>query len=301
MTERHLFNIAGFILAVNCPEGWDLGNMLPSFMPFLYDGRLDPPRCLLQCDVFPVAGDVLTGKEETLLEETANDMGTVRLYARPYQYRVELACGDGNPAHCMVADKDFSTLKIYVARNGREGGHALSSLIRIAYSQAILYHDSLAIHAAAVFQGGKSYLFMGKSGTGKSTHARLWMEHIPGTGLLNDDNPAIRVLFGKAYAFGTPWSGKTPCYRPWFFPVGGMVRLVQAPENRFALQEGGDAFAAVYPGCSAIIQDEALRGRLYDTVARLADEVPVGTLECRPEKEAAILCHKSLLKAQNRT
>ena len=300
MTERHLFNIAGFIVAVNCPEEWELVNMLPSFLPFRFYDERTIFRYLFQCDVLPMTGDVRT-EGETLLEETVNDMGTVRLYARSGQYRLALAGGDGSLMRFMLADKDFSTLKIYLDRSDRESGHALSSLLRIAYSQAILYNDSLAIHASAVFREGRSYLFMGKSGTGKSTHARLWMEHIPGTGLLNDDNPTVRVMSGKAYAFGTPWSGKTPCYRPWFFPVGGMVRLVLAPENRFALQEGGDAFVAIYPGCSVIFQDAELRDRLYDTVARLAGRVPVGTLECKPEKDAAILCHESLLKAQNRT
>ena len=300
MTERHLFHIAGFILAVDCPEGWDMGSVLPSFKPFRYVPGKEDTRYLLQCAVLPVTRDVQTEQEAPPVDETVNDMGGIRLYARPDEYRVALTCGDGPPAS-MVADKAFTTLKVYVGQNGREGGHALSSLLRIAYSQAILRHDALALHAAAVFNGGISYLFMGKSGTGKSTHAQLWMKHIPGTGLLNDDNPTVRILSGKAYACGTPWSGKTPCYRSWSFPIGGMVRLVQAPENRFTLQGGGDAFAAIYPGCSVISQDTALRGRLYDTVARLADAVPVATLACRPEAEAAVLCHGSFLKAHNRT
>ena len=296
MTEK--FNIAGFILEVKCPEGWNLENALPSFRPFRYNGGQEDSRYLLQCEVLPMTEDILTEKEETFLEETVNDMGTVRLYSRQGQYKIALACGEGAPAHFMLADKDFSKLKIYISPKGNESGHALSSLLRIAYSQAILYHDAIAIHASAVFYGGKSYLFMGKSGTGKSTHARLWLEHIPGTGLLNDDNPTIRIMSGEAYVFGTPWSGKTPCYRPWFFPIGGMARLVQAAENNFTLQEGGDAFVAIYPGCSVIFRDGVLRDLLYETVARLADAVLVGTLECKADKDAAILCRESFLKAK---
>lgn len=123
---------------------------------------------------------------------------------------------------------------------------------------------------------------MGKSGTGKSTHAQLWREYIAGAELLNDDNPAVRFFGDTAYACGTPWSGKTPCYKNLQFPIGGMARLSQAAENRFQRQEGADAFVAIYPGCSVIAENETLRHHLYDTLTRLANSVKVGTLECLP-------------------
>ena len=168
----------------------------------------------------------------------------------------------------------------------------------MAYAQAILRHDAVSIHASAVFCNGQAYLFLGKSGTGKSTHSALWIENIPGTELLNDDNPTIRILNGKAYAYGSPWSGKTACYKNVSFPVGGMVRLNQAPENSFQLQEGADAFVALYPGCSFIARDEYLRNSLYDTLTVLAGSVMVGTLDCLPDKHAALMCYRELTRKQ---
>ena len=159
-----------------------------------------------------------------------------------------------------------------------------------------LGHGVVSLHAAAISHRGQGVLFLGESGTGKSTHARLWCRHMAATELLNDDNPTIRIQGDTAYAHGTPWSGKTPCYKPQSFPIGGMVRLIQAPENRFHRQEGADAFVALYPGCSVISQDQDLRARLYDTLVRLAERVPTGILECRPDSDAAILCYRSLLK-----
>lgn len=117
---------------------------------------------------------------------------------------------------------------------------------------------------------------------------------MPGTELLNDDNPTIRLIEGKAYAYGTPWSGKIPCYKPFCFPLGGMVRLKQAPVNRFYRQTEVEAFAAILPGCSVIRQDTVLRTCLYDTLVQLAEQVPVGVLECRPDEEAAVMCHRAL-------
>ena len=230
----------------------------------------------------------------TLLEETDNDMGHLRLFSTEAGYRVELL-HDGH-THVMHVDSSFSTAETQISWQDKKAGDAVSSMLRIAYSQAVILRDAVSIHAAAVCTGGRAYLFMGKSGTGKSTHAALWIKHIPGTQLLNDDNPTVRLIDGRAYACGTPWSGKTPCYRQLSFPIGGMVRLSQAPENRFLPLEGADAFIAVYPGCSVILQDDRLCNMLYDTLATLAETVPTGALRCRPDREAALLCHDSLIK-----
>ena len=81
----------------------------------------------------------------------------------------------------------------------------------------------------------KGFLFLGKSGTGKSTHCKLWLNNFEDADLLNDDNPALRILpDGKVYVYGTPWSGKTPCYRPLRRLAGGFLRLEQAPKNEIS-------------------------------------------------------------------
>lgn len=88
--------------------------------------------------------------------------------------------------------------------------------------------EAIAIHSSTIECEGRAVLFLGESGTGKSTHTRLWQEHIPGARLLNDDSPIIRMYQGQATAFGSPWSGKTPCYRNISRPIAGIVRLSQA-------------------------------------------------------------------------
>ncbi len=295
MMKTLRFCIAGFILSVRLPEGWDAGALLPSFRPFACNPGKDAPL-LFACRVGTSSETCREEVTGSLLEETVNDLGSVRLFFRAGQYEVRLRTRPGGQEHVMQADRTFTQIRIGISPRDEDAGHVLSSLLRIAYSQAILYHDALAFHASAVSRNGEAFLFMGRSGTGKSTHSALWLRHLPGTELLNDDNPTIRIQGDTAYAHGTPWSGKTPCYKPQSFPIGGMVRLIQAPENRFNRQEGADAFVALYPGCSVISQDQDLRARLYDTLVRLAERVPTGILECRPDSDAAILCCRSLRK-----
>ena len=178
-------------------------------------------------------------------------------------------------------------------------GMALSSMVRIAFSQAVLLHRAVAVHASAVCCDGMAYLFTGKSGTGKSTHSRLWLRHVAGTYLLNDDNPVLKLRDdGVVMAYGSPWSGKTPCYRNEGCPVSGLARLFQSEGNRFVPKTDVEAFAVLLQGCSVIRKDSLLYGSLCDTLAGMSSEINVGILECRPDKDAVTVCRNGLERRQ---
>lgn len=296
MRIKYNFSVAGFMLQISLPRDWNVDALLPSFRAFRCTDEAG--ERLLTCTVYAAAERPSGALPDTMLESTVSDMGYVSLYKYNERgsegYCVTLSSEQKGRLHVMQADVFFSTVQVYLYDDERLAGHALSSLLRIAYSQAVLCHGGISIHASAVFCGNRAFLFMGRSGTGKSTHAALWRRYVPGTELLNDDNPTIRLIQGKAYAYGTPWSGKTPCYRPLCFLLGGMVRLKQAPVNRFYGQTEVEAFATILPGCSVIRQDAVLRSALYDTLVQLAEQVPVGMLECKPDEEAAVMCHRAL-------
>lgn len=231
-----------------------------------------------------------------LLDVAENDMGTTFLYRLPGDggYRIVLRCSPQGPEHAMLADSRFRRLRAAIRWDDPYAGIALSSLLRIAFSQAVLRHDGIALHAAAVVWRRRAYLFMGKSGTGKSTHARQWLRAFPGSRLLNDDNPILRMVDGVPMVWGSPWSGKTPCYHNAAAPVAGIVRLRQAPGNRFLPLADVDALTAVLPGCSVIPSDVRLSGHLYATLSAAVSAVPVGILHCLPDVAAARLCAAAL-------
>lgn len=295
MTKEYCFRIADFLLSVRMPDNMNVDRLLPSFRAFRSESPQEGER-LFDCDVLPVGDALPVILSEELLETAENEMGLIRLYGRSEEYVLTLASHSGDVCHILQTDKAFTRLKAFIRMNRTEAGHALSSLLRIAYSQAILYHHAVSVHSAAVHDGTYAYLFMGKSGTGKSTHAALWREYIPGCGLLNDDNPTLRLAGNEVRAYGTPWSGKTPCYKQLSFPVAGIVRLQQAPHNKFHQENDTDAFIALYPGCSFLHKDPILHNRLCETLIRVVQSVRVGVLECRPDSEAVHLCHQELIK-----
>lgn len=289
---RKIYTVADFIFEVSLKGDRDPDMYLRSFAPFK---SIECPEGrklfeLLEDETLPVSADA------ELLEEDRNDMGHTRLYRTSEGYRIELRYADDARPHVVETDKDFAHARALIRWDDRYVATALTSMLRIVFAQAILPYDAVSLHASAVVSEGKSFLFMGKSGTGKSTHSALWIRHIGDTELLNDDNPIVRVIEGKAVVYGSPWSGKTPCYRNVSAPVAAMVRLKQGPRNRFEPKEDIEAFGAVLPGCSVLRQDRRLHDALCMTLAALIDSICVGELECLPQKEAAEVCRKGIFE-----
>ena len=155
---------------------------------------------------------------------------------------------------------------------------------------------TVLFHAAVVSHEGRGYMFLGPSGTGKSTHASLWLKYIDGTELVNDDNPVVRITDdGQATVFGSPWSGKTPCYRHVSYPLGGIVMLSQAPYNKIIPLSGIHAYVALMESISGKRWDSKIADGLHFTQNALASSVPMWHLECLPDEAAAKLCKLKLI------
>ena len=165
----------------------------------------------------------------------------------------------------------------------------------ITFALATACADTLLFHASVVSCHGKAYMFLGPSGTGKSTHSQLWIKHIEGSRLINDDNPVVRLQDdGRVMVYGSPWSGKTPCWRNLSAPVKALVRLSQAPVNSFRKCTDIEAFTAIYPGCSVLRFDERLHDCLCDVLSELTGLVQCGRLDCLPDRDAALCCSRGL-------
>ena len=80
---------------------------------------------------------------------------------------------------------------------------------------------------------GRAYLFSADPGTGKSTHTSLWQKYFgeDEAKIINDDKPAIRLVDGELYVYGTPWSGKTDKNINMRVPIGAIVCLERSENN----------------------------------------------------------------------
>lgn len=167
----------------------------------------------------------------------------------------------------------------------------------VGYGLMTLPYGTIAVHSSCIVYRDRAVLFLGESGTGKSTHTRLWREHVEGAFLLNDDSPVLRVEDDVVRIYGSPWSGKTPCYRQECYKLEACVRLSQAPYNRITRLSVLQAYGAVHPSCPP---EFAYDNGLYDHVSRCVDKllqaVPFYHLACLPDREAARLACRTIFK-----
>lgn len=173
--------------------------------------------------------------------------------------------------------------------------YTLDTAAMLMYTLSTPQLDTVLFHSSVVEHQGRAYMFLGKSGTGKSTHSRLWLQYIQDTALVNDDNPIVRVDDkGQATVYGSPWSGKTSCYRNVNYPIGGIVKLDQAPKNIIRRLTGAEAYAAIVPSISGKRWDRIMADGLHETENALVMNVPIWHLDCRPNEEAAKVCYEAI-------
>lgn len=231
-----------------------------------------------------------------------NAVHIVAITPRNTERTYSMECADGFRRCIAYLPTDENTIQDLSAQRGTTG-FALNNFLMMLYAFNAARHHTLLMHASVIVSDNKGYLFLGKSGTGKSTHTSLWLKHIQGCHLLNDDNPVVHVdSTGKqVIVYGSPWSGKTPCYRNESMPVGAFVRLEQAPFNEIKQEGTVRAFAALLPSCSCLKQDKEIYGKIVATVTDLASLIPTFHLKCLPDQEAAELCRKAIAERSERT
>ena len=188
----------------------------------------------------------------------------------------------------MVCSTDYKRAEVFAERNNPFG---INNALMVMYALATSDKHTALFHSSVVSYKGRAYMFLGKSGTGKSTHSSLWLKYIEGTELVNDDNPVVRYLDdGSIYVYGSPWSGKTPCYRNVSYPLGAIVDLSQAPKNVIRRFRPIEAYAALIASISGKRWDSKLAEGLHETENLLATNASVWHLDCLPDEEAAVLC-----------
>ena len=210
-----------------------------------------------------------------------------------YRFRMRPLPGEPVAAE-LRANESFTRAQLLLLEGDTH--FAINNSLMLLYAFASACKGVLEMHSSVVVNGGRGYLFLGKSGTGKSTHSSLWLKHIPGTMLLNDDNPILRLMpDGSARVFGSPWSGKTPCYKNLDFPAGAVVRIRQAPFNKIEKLPPVQAYASLMASASSFRPFKTLAEGWHATLEGLVGVLPCYVLDCLPDQAAAELCHKTVV------
>lgn len=162
-----------------------------------------------------------------------------------------------------------------------------------AFYNELLKHDGMMLHSSCVEKDGYAYLFSAKSGTGKSTHTHLWLKNLEGTRIINDDKPALVLENGKWYACGTPFSGKTDENVDVKVPIRALVFLHRSEKNEVKRMPVVQAIGMLL---SQTIRPNSkeLAEKMLELADKLLTEVPVFSLGCNMDDDAAIVAYNEI-------
>ncbi len=163
------------------------------------------------------------------------------------------------------------------------------------FFRKIIPRGAMMLHACAVLADGEAYLFSGRSGVGKTTHAGLWEKYLgeERVRVLNDDKPVLRFDSGSVTACGTPWCGSAGISINAAAPVRGICFLRQGSRNVIRPLSGAEAVHAIL-GQTLRDVDAADMGYILDMTERLIAGVPLYELECLPDRAAARLSWETM-------
>ena len=162
-----------------------------------------------------------------------------------------------------------------------------NNTIHALLAEKLVAHDVLLMHGSALCMDGQAYIFTAKSGTGKSTHTRLWREAFGDrVWMINDDKPMLKITQTGITVYGTPWDGKHHLSRNASAPLKAIVKLERSETNRIDPLPKADAFPVLLEQ-SYRSENPAVMGRIVELEKRLLDTVDFYILGCNMLPEAA--------------
>ena len=208
-----------------------------------------------------------------------------------------------NGKYVLTCSRDYRDMTLYILRKPYYEDRIrrwvtpdipFSSAIRAACEAGMTMRDGMPLHAALVEKDGYGVVFLGPSGMGKSTQAKLWVEH-QGADFIIGDRPGLRRIDGQWIGFGMPWDGKDAIKQQKQVPIRALISLEQAPENSIRRLTKQEAMIVLLNQVMMPMWDDAAMALLMPLMGQLATEIPFYHLKNLPNAAATILTRDTIL------
>ena len=207
-----------------------------------------------------------------------------------------------NIKRVLICNRDYSEMTLYTSRHlfyhervkrWTRPRLPISSTIRTACEAGMTMRDGMPLHASLVEKDGYGVVFLGPSGMGKSTQAKLWVEH-QGADFIIGDRPGLRRIDGRWIGFGMPWDGKDGIRQQKSVPIRALISLEQAPENSIRRLTKQEAMIVLLNQVMMPMWDDAAMALLTPLMGQLATEIPFYHLKNLPNREATELTRNTI-------
>lgn len=155
-------------------------------------------------------------------------------------------------------------------------------------------YDILLFHGSVIAVDGEGYLFTAKSGTGKSTHTRLWREMLGERAIMvNDDKPFLRVLPDRVFVCGSPWNGKHSLGSNIDVPLKAICIVERGESNEITQISNNEAVPMLLQQSNRPLQP-ALLPKYLELVEKIANKTNFYRLKCNMDPEAALISYQTM-------
>lgn len=227
------------------------------------------------------------------------------LFESSKDYCSEYLCSDRPDFAVTITQDDIALEREKSARTDRAEGMLVRNVsdaqleitaIQRKIAETLFAYDILLFHGSVIAVDGVAYMFTAKSGTGKSTHTRLWRELLGNRAVMvNDDKPFLSVTHEGVLACGSPWNGKHRLGANICVPLKAICILERGVENRIAKLSAGEALHMMLQQSNRP-SDAKILPRYMELIDRLTLHVEFFILQCNMELEAAEVAFEAMAK-----
>lgn len=278
------YNIAGIQVHYKGRKEW----LHAFFEPFLEDGKENPSAHIHMGEQIQISQNWHVRP----LSEVPEIAGELLLFGS--QLDVYRCSGDymlrfpsnHHLALCMLSFDGKEAVFYYDGSTQQEAVDELFYGFRAAFFYLAALHGKYALHSASNYYQEKAWLYSASSGTGKTTHVKLW-EKLYAVPVLNGDLNLLGMENDEVFVYGIPWCGTSGVYTTKKYPLGGIILLKRGTENRVCKLPQGErqlytAQRMISPAWTEKQVDDSL---LF--AEKLSDRIPIRQLYCTQEPSAA--------------
>ncbi|MEE1055990.1 MAG: hypothetical protein UH239_01940 [Acutalibacteraceae bacterium] len=154
------------------------------------------------------------------------------------------------------------------------------AVFRKICKEILLNYNGFMLHSAAIRYNGKAYLFTAPSGTGKTTHIKLWKKYLKDkVQIINGDKPLLRYLNREINVYGTPWQGKENYGSNIKAPLGGIFLLERSIKNSVKKTPTKNIIPFLLTQTLRYQSQEQIEN-LFSIIEKIVINIPVYTLKC---------------------
>lgn len=160
---------------------------------------------------------------------------------------------------------------------------------------AVLDYDAAVFHAALISFDDQGVAFAAPSGTGKTTHIKLWQrlygEHVE---IVNGDKPLFTLRDGRFFASGTPWCGKENWGCNKTVPLKAVCFIERAEQNGISLlTENREIMSRLFLQL-VMPEEQRLMVKYLEFANKMIKTVPFFMLRCNTGVDAARVAHDNI-------